>query len=90
MTLLRKRLSELTDEENLLYRALCGELEEIAEAIAAEAICPKPDLSAIAAAQRDRRLAVQWLRHFNLPPAAVACDGPSEQEEEQLLREAVL
>jgi len=90
MDLLRKRLADLTDEENVIYRALCGELEQIAEAIAAEAVCSKPDLSAIAAAQRDRRLAVQWLRRFNLPPAGVSCDGPSEQEEELLLREAVL
>lgn len=89
MALLRKRLAELTDEENLLYRALCGELEEIADTIAEEGSCSKPDLMAIAAAQRDRRLAVQWLRHFNLPPAAVFCDGPNEIEEELLLREAV-
>ncbi len=89
MALLRKRLADLTEEENLLYRALCGELEEIAQSLADEAACPKPDLMAIAAAQRDRRLAVQWLRRFHLPPAAVFSDGPSEQEEELLLREAV-
>lgn len=79
MTALYKRMSELTDEENLLYRALCGELEEIAEFI-----------TAIASAQRDRRLAVEWLRHCNLPPAAVSRDGPSEQEETALLREALV
>ncbi len=90
MALLRKRLNDLTDEESLLYRALCAELESIAEAIGAEAACLRPDLSAIAAAHRDRRLAVQWLRQFNLPPAAVIFDGPSEREEDLLLREAVL
>lgn len=90
MALLRKRLNDLTDEESLLYRALCAELEGIAETIGTEAACLRPDLSAIAAAHRDRRFAVQWLRQFNLPPAAVICDGPSEREEELLLREAVL
>lgn len=89
MALLRKRLVDLADEESLLYRALCGELEDISQTIAAEAACPRPDFAAIAAAQRDRRLAVQWLRRFSLPPAAVSCDGPSEIEEELLLQEMV-
>jgi hypothetical protein len=89
MAILRKCLEDLSEAENLMYRALCTELESIAENIQEEASCTNPDFTAIATAQRDRRLAVEWLRKLNLPPAAIYCTGPSEKEEEQLLSEAV-
>jgi hypothetical protein len=89
MEITRKNLSDLTDSERLIYRALCSELETIAEGIQEEAACANPDFAAIAAAQQDRRLAVEWLRKLNLPPASIYCDGPTEAEEGRLLREAL-
>jgi hypothetical protein len=89
MAILRKCFEELSDAERLMYRALCTELENITEHIQEEAACANPDFAAIAVAQQDRRLAVEWLRKLNLPPASVYCDGPTEAEEGRLLREAL-
>jgi hypothetical protein len=89
MAITRKRLVDLTDSENLIYRALCSELETIAEGIQEEAGCPSPDFAAIAAAHEDRRLAIEWLQKLGLPAASAYCSGPTESEEVQLLREAL-
>jgi len=88
MSTKRKSVSELTLSETLIYRALCNELESISEALHEEASCHKPDFHSIAAAMRDRRLAVEWLRSLGLPPASIYCSGPSEEDESRLLQEA--
>lgn len=88
MAIARKKILELTEAESLIYRAICGEIESIADTITEEASCPNPDFVAIAAAQRDRRLAIWWLRKLNLPAASVYCDGPTEADETRLLLEA--
>lgn len=89
MRILRKQIEELTESECLIYRALCLELESIAETILEEAHCLKPDFTTIATAHRDRRLAVEWLRRLHLPPASIFSSGPDEAEENQLLMEVV-
>lgn len=88
MGITRKQLDDLTDSEVLIYRALCGELESIAITIQEESSCPMPDFQAIATAQQDRRLAIEWLQRLGLPAAAVLCDGPTEADESLLLQEA--
>jgi hypothetical protein len=88
MAITRKRLEDLTESENLIFRALCSELDNIAGTIQEESSCPMPDFAAIATAQQDRRLVIEWLRRLNLPAAAVYCDGPTEAEEAHLLQEA--
>lgn len=88
MAVTRKQFEDLADSENLIYRALCVELESIAASIKEETSCPMPDFHAIATAQRDRRLAIEWLQKLGLPPASVYCDGPTEADESRLLQEA--
>lgn len=88
MAITRKQLEDLTDSEGVIFRALCCELESIAATIQEESSCPMPDFAAIATAQQDRRLVIEWLRRLNLPAAAIYCDGPTEAEEIRLLQEA--
>lgn len=86
---LRKRLVELDDHQSILFRALAAEFEQLTEDLAAEASVPKVDFLAVSAASRDRRLVIELLRHYNLPPLSDYCSGPDEGTEDQLLREAV-
>lgn len=85
---IRKRIQDLSAREFCLYRAICLELDELAEEIDLEALTDR-DLLALAAAMRDRRLLVEWLRDLHLPPSSLYCHrGISEPMEELLLREA--
>lgn len=88
MRALRKQLMDLDDREALLFRALASEWEQLSEDIAAEASVEKVDFRALAAANRDRRLVVELLRQFNLPPLSCYCSGPDEATENLLMREA--
>ncbi len=87
MRALRKRLLDLDDHEALLLRALASEWEQLAEDLAKEASVDKVDFTALETAARDRRLVVELLRQFNLPPLSCYCNGPDEITENLLLRE---
>ena len=85
----RRRIADLSDAEHVLFRALCTELEALESDIAAESSEAKPDFCIISTAMRDRRLAVQWLRQLNFPPASHYSDGPDPEQESLILQEAV-
>lgn len=89
MMAIRQRLVELDDYQSILFRALATEFEQLTEDLAVEASAPKVDLLAVSAASRDRRLVIELLRRYNLPPLSAYCSGPDVMTEEQLLREAV-
>ncbi|MFM8526445.1 MAG: hypothetical protein ACKOCM_12635 [Cyanobacteriota bacterium] len=86
--MVRKLIQDLTAREFCLYRAICLELDALAEDI--EAVRPGgEDFPTLATAMRDRRLLVEWLRDLHLPPSSMyGHHGISEALEEQLLREA--
>ena len=84
---LRKRIQELTAREFCLYRAICLELDELAEEIEGQGD-QLHDVLTLATAMRDRRLLVQWLRELQLPPSAMyGRHGLSETMEDRLLRD---
>lgn len=84
----RQRIQDLTARDFCLYRAICLELDALAEEIQLEAL-PQGDFVALAAAMRDRRLLVEWLRDLQLPASSFyGHRGISEAMEEQLLHEA--
>lgn len=84
----RQRIQDLTARDFCLYRAICHELDALAEEIDLEAL-PYGDFMALSAAMRDRRLLVEWLRDLDLPASALyGHRGISEAMEEQLLRDA--
>lgn len=85
---LRQHPSDLDDHDRALWVALAASWQALADDLAAEAALPLPDLRAVAAAARERILLLQLLRSFGLPPLAFCCDGPDEDEEVVLLREA--
>lgn len=89
MTLLRKRVGDLTDPELLLFRALAAEWDSLSEDIKAEASTPRTDFLALSVATRDQRLIVQLLRDLNFPTLSSYTDGPDERLEEVLLREGI-
>lgn len=88
MKLLRKTLIDLSDHETILFRALAAEWEQLAEDMSNEANARNVDFLALASATRDRRLLIELLRQYNLPPLASYCAGPDEDGEELILREA--
>ena len=88
--MIRKRIQELTAREFCLYRAICLELDELAEEIDLEGL-PGGDFVGLAAAMRDRRLLVEWLRDLQLPPSShYGHRGISAAMEDQLLSGACL
>lgn len=89
MKLARKSLIGLDDYETILFRALASEWEQLTEDISTEAGVPNVDFLALSSATRDRRLLIELLRQFNLPPLAAYCAGPDADGEENILREAI-
>ena len=90
MKQLRRCLADLDDHQAILFRALAAEWEQLNEDLVVEASVPKVDFLAISAASRDRRLVIELLRNYSLPPLSDLIDGPDLFGEEQLLREAAL
>lgn len=86
--MVRKLIQDLTAREFCLYRAICLELDELAEEIDAAGLAGG-DFLTLATAMRDRRFLVDWLRELHLPPSSMfGHRGISEAMEEQLLSEA--
>ncbi len=86
--MIRKLIQDLTARDFCLYRAICLELDELAEEIDLEGLAGGDFLS-LATAMRDRRLLVEWLRDLHLPPSSkYGRRGISEVMEERLLSEA--
>ena len=59
----RKKIIHLTDREYALYRAICGELDDLQRSIRRENYGGL-DVSELAVAMRDRRFLVEWLREL--------------------------
>ncbi len=86
--MIRKLIQDLTARDFCLYRAICLELDELAEEIDLEGLAGGDFLS-LSTAMRDRRLLVEWLRDLHLPPSAnYGRRGITEVMEERLLSEA--
>jgi hypothetical protein len=80
----RKRIIHLTDREYALYRAICGELDDLQRSIRRENYGGL-DVSELAVAMRDRRFLVEWLRELRLPPASNFNDCGLTVEAENLI-----
>jgi hypothetical protein len=80
----RKRIIHLTDREYALYRAICGELDDLQRSIRRENYGGL-DVSELAVAMRDRRFLVEWLRELRLPPASDFNDCGLTVEAENLI-----
>lgn len=81
----RKLIQDLTVREYCLYRAICLELDGLAEEIDLEGRSGGDFLS-LATAMRDRRFLVEWLREFHFPPSChYGTSGITEEQEDLLL-----
>ncbi len=81
----RKLIQNLTVREYCLYRAICLELDGLAEEIDLEGR-RGGDFLCLATAMRDRRLLVEWLRDLHFPPSShYGTSGITEEVEDLLL-----
>lgn len=83
----RQTIQQLSIRDYCLYRAICMELDELHQAILYDGSV-NLDLDSLATEIRDRRLLIGWLRELHYPAAAAYTEsGPSEAEEDELLRD---
>ncbi|MCT0219032.1 hypothetical protein KQ304_08480 [Synechococcus sp. CS-1329] len=80
----RSQLNELNPRSYVLYRVICGALEDLQQEILAGSAITS-DLSPLASAMQDRRLLVEWLRDLGFPPASTYNDCGITAEVEDVL-----
>ncbi len=85
----RKQLRDLDDMDYVLYRVICGALEDLqAEILQDSAITS--ELSILASAMHDRLLLVKWLRELGFPPASAYNDCGITMDMEDILMQGAI
>ncbi|MCP9915587.1 hypothetical protein [Cyanobium sp. ATX 6F1] len=80
----RRELSQLTERDFSLYRAICRELEELQHTINDQTVVFS-DFEEISVAMMDRRFLVEWLRELNFPTVMAYVDCGLDEAEEDLI-----